>query len=324
MELTTPSVFGIKFADNANLCLYQPSIYQCNEQVTVSSMEFYKRLNNRIGEFFDDNFDWSGVMIAGGLISGLVERKADIKEYEMSDIDLFVYDNNQCKKNIIEKMQQIYNYFVKKFDFYAFIMIPDTTIMNIIIPGKCSIQVIGTLFKNEMEILQSFDMTHCQIGFNGNELVFTEDFIKAIRTKVTRITKNSIHAYRLVKTYYRGYSIQRPKYCYIKNVFHEYTQRDAASGRPHNSDKFYDIQKLPEIIDELIENPIVIQNLTKNYIPPIHKKNFTKEIAREEMKKIGESYAGNNKYLAINDCNMEIFIEDIRDKFGFVRMPFPI
>ena len=307
------TVFNINFSDNYNLCLYKPSNYKKNEQVTVSSMEFYKRLTKKIGEFIDDNFNWNNVIIAGGLISGMIEKKADMTEYQMSDIDIFVYGKN--KEAITNKIQYIYDYFSKKLDkkFYSFIIIPNTVTMNIVIPGKTSIQIIGTLFESEMEVLDSFDMTHCQIGFNGDNVIYTKNFIQAIQTKVTKITKKSIHAYRLVKANYRGYSIHKTDYCFIKNMFHEYTNDHL------NTDKIYAINNLD--IDMLIENPIVVQNLTKNYIPPIHDK-YTKEIVDNEMKIIGESYAGKDKYLVTNDYNTTIYMENISDKFSFLRMPF--
>lgn len=186
-----------------NLCLinHQNINYAHNDFVTTSSFEFYGRLHKIIGEFIDENFDRNNIIIAGGLISGLIEKKYDPTEYNLSDVDIFVY--GESKSIIVEKIQQIYDYFVKKMNkkFYAFAYHPGCAMVNIIIPGKISIQIIGTLFKNATEVLKSFDLTCCQIGFDGHKIIFTDEFIEAIRTRITKITTKSIHAYRLVKTY---------------------------------------------------------------------------------------------------------------------------
>ncbi|BCS83555.1 hypothetical protein QLL95_gp0568 [Cotonvirus japonicus] len=321
-ELTTHSAFGLKFRNN-NLCLHTNSDYKQDHDVTVSMIKFIRRFLNKVDDLFDD-FDWSNTIIAGGLISGMLETKSQQSEYASSDIDIFVYGS---KKTVTSKIQSIYQYFIEKLDkkFYGFMFTPMSAILNIVIPDKFSIQIIGTRFNSEMEVLESFDFTHCQVGYNGNSVVNTKDFIKAITTKTTRLTGRSVHAYRLVKAYHRGYSIERPEYCYVKNIFHEYTefQNKIPGQRPDisNTDKFYDINDLENIIHELEENPIVIQNLTKNYIP-----NSKSELSDdEEMKKIGELYAGKNKYTFVcsPNNNNDVFIDDVSHLIEFVRIPFP-
>ena len=128
----------------------------------------------------------------------------------------------------------------------------------------------------------------------------------------------------MVKCYYRGYSIKKPTNlknddtCYIKNIFHEYSPDP---NGPINSDKIYDINKLEEIINELISNPIVIKNLSKNYIPKLELP-ITKEYIYETMVKIGETYAGINKYKFLNNYDFDTFIEDIKPLLIFTGMPF--
>ena len=322
-ELTTQSVFGLRNEIKNSLCLYNKNAYYPpDSNITVSNFEFNKRLINKIGEFIGDDFDWSNVLIAGGLISGLIDSKFYHYDYAQSDVDVFIY--GQTRTIVTNKIQEIYDYLCTRVDgyCYSFVYTPNTPIINIIMPGECSFQIIGTLFKTKMEVLESFDMTHCQIGYDGNGVVFTKEFINAINSRVTVITKRSIHAYRLVKAYNRGYSIADPEYCYIKNIFHEYTTGvDNACNFPRNNNGYYDVHNLQNIIDELANNKIVQQNLTKNYIPPKHD-IYTKEIVDEEMKKIGELYAGEDKYIFVNDCNYSLSIDNIEYLIKFVRMPF--
>ncbi len=315
IEVTSQSVFDLKCNNDSDLCLISPSRYMKGDKITTSFFEFFKRINNKIGELIDGDFNWSNIIIAGGLISGLMESRPDLTEYQLSDVDIFVYGN---KNTVVNKIQEIYEYFVKKLNkkFYAFVYTPNTPIICIVIPGKCAIQIIGTNFQNWKEVLESFDLTHCQVGFDGTHVLYTDDYVEAVKTRITKITKGSIHAYRLVKTYNRGYSIKRPKFCYIRNIFHEYT---SLAGRQFaNTDKDYDIDDLQNIIEELSNNQIVINNLTKNYIPAIDSVNTIKD----EMEKIGTLYAGENKYKYINNNGSNIFVEDIKHLLIFTRMPF--
>lgn len=320
--LTTQSVFSLTNENKIKLCIYNKNVCSSNGKITVSNYEFSRRLIKKIGKFIAEDFDWSNVLVAGGLISGIIDSNFDPKEYEQTDVDIFVYGLNSTKAT--KKIQEIHDYLIRRLDghCYSFVYTPNTPIVNVIIPGECSFQIIGTLFKTKMEVLGSFDMTHCQIGYDETGIVYTPEFINAITTRVTAITTVSIHAYRLVKAYRRGYSIADPKLCYVKNIFHEYTaepEDDKCAGC--NTDKFYDIHNLQNIIDELEKNEIVQQNLTKNYIPPKHD-FYTKEILDEEMKKIGELYAGKGRYIFTNSCDGNLFNSDLANLIKFVRMPF--
>ena len=310
---TTQSVFSISIQKKIDLCLYNKNSDKLIKNIsTVSNYEFSKRLIDKLGKYIDENFDWSNVLIAGGLISGLIDSDYDVKKYEQSDIDIFVYGLDN--KKVMRIIQYIYEYFSIKLknNFYSFAYIPHSSIISIVIPGECTLQIIGTLFETKMDVLRSFDMTHCQVGYDDKGIIYTSEFIDAITSRTTVITTKSVNAYRLVKAYHRGYSIADPEYCYIKNIFHKYTNEH----RPKNTDKFYDIHKLQYIIEELENNVIVQQNLTKNYIPPKHLE-YTKEILDEEMKKIGELHAGKDQYIFINDCINSVYVENITELIKF-------
>jgi hypothetical protein len=300
------SVFELEFEknDNANLCLLSPSKYKEGDKVTTSMYSFYNRLYKKIGIFIDEDFQWSNIIIAGGLISGLIESQPAIIEYQQSDVDIFVFGTEEIVR---KKIQYIYDYFVKKLEkkFYSFMYTPNVPIICIVIPGECSIQIIGTEFLTALGVLNSFDFSHCQVGFDGNQILYTDAFIDTVKSRITKITKHNVHAYRLVKAYKRGYSIIKPKYgCSIKNIFQNYTTED---GTFVPSDESYDIHDLQQIITELSNNPIVQKNLTKNYIPKIDS-IYSHSI---EMIIIGTLYAGENKYQILNDHNNEIFVKDI-------------
>lgn len=285
-EVTTQNVFGITADFSPKLVLSQERHCPLGTKITVSQMEFYKKLYDKINCVIDDKFDWTNVLLAGGLITGLLDKHDnttlshayDPKSYDNSDIDLFIYGDNKTVTNTI---QRIYTYFKNKFvGFYAFAY-KRSAIFTFLIPGKPVIQLIGNAprcnINDPISILKSFDMTHCQVGFDGEKLIYTDKFYEAIKTKETEITTSSIHAYRLVKAYKRGYSIVKPpRDVYIKNYFHTYTKdlpENASSSTtttkfPPNTDKYRYIANLQTDIHELLTNPIVLKNLEKNYVPP--------------------------------------------------------
>ena len=265
VDLTNQSVFS-QCKTGTSLALTAPPVYKSKEQTTVTSIKFNMRLGEIFSEF--DDFDWSNVLLAGGLVSGLLETKYDKTMYTESDLDLFLYGKNQ--KEMKEAYIRTYEYFKKKFGtIYSFIY-NNSMVVTILSPKfRRVIQLIGTEFSKPIDIIKNFDLTHCQVGFDGQNVIYTSEFIKSIQTRITKITKFSIHAYRLVKAYQRGYSIETPENdMYIKNYFHTYTyNQDEPNKPPKNTDKIWFVHNLQENIDELIANPIVQQNMKKNYIP---------------------------------------------------------
>lgn len=328
-NVTTSSVFGLLYNDD-NYCLVPSNIcYNKNEKVTVSSMEFYSRFNKQLGSIIGPDFDWRNIIIAGGFISGLLETKMCPEDYALSDVDIFIYGDRAIMHNVWQRM---YDYFWKmtKGNCYIFFQraCPNFPLMNIIIPqnviknlpsGK-NIQIVATEYSNPMDILKNFDFTHCQVGLTENGIICTDDFIASISEKKTKITSSTVHLYRILKAYHRGYAIIKPKYSYIKNVFHNYEFisvgstsdrnpppapsdkeiRSVGYGQYRNRDKNWNFDELANQIEEIKNNSIVVQNMTKNYIPNLLRvDDLTPYYIEEEIHKIGNSYAGKGNYYFI-------------------------
>lgn len=282
-QSTNASPFSIK-TDGIDLMLTAPNKkYKSEECTTISNLyTFYERFKTVTNdmELFKD-FDWTGCLLGGGLIHGLMEAKFDKEEYEHSDFDIFVYSTikgnpDEENKNVINKMKEIYTYFSNKFTSVhgtklSIDFIYDYSYVITILPfpfKTTQIQIIGTNKSNPIDVLKAFDMTHCQVGFNG-EIICTNEYIKAMKNMVTKITKHSIHAYRIVKAYNRGFSIAMPeKEIYIKNYFGiDGYKQDDKTKMLTRTDKHWDYKKMEEQIKELIDNDIVKKNLSKNYFP---------------------------------------------------------
>lgn len=184
--ISDQGVFDLTIKKSSKNFLQKNYKYEMNDKITVSRSEFFNRLNNKFGDLFD-NFDWSNTIMSGGLIYGLIETKYDPQEYANSDIDLFIYGDETTVK---EKMQYIYNYFVIKLNkkFFAFIH-KTSSIITIVIPCKISVQIIYKQFRYLIDIFKFPDFTHCQVGYDGSNILYTNEFIEAITTKVTKFTK---------------------------------------------------------------------------------------------------------------------------------------
>lgn len=83
---TTMNPFNLTY-NKSHILIPCPDVkYSDGDLVTVSKLTFYHRLSNELGNLFD----WTGIFIAGGFLSGLTETKYDPKLYTYSDIDMYV------------------------------------------------------------------------------------------------------------------------------------------------------------------------------------------------------------------------------------------
>lgn len=256
------SLFSLKCNNNNNLILSTPSKYKFDESVICSESEFKYRICELFSYFKD--FDWTNVMFAGGLLSAMMEQKYDPLNFAKSDIDLFITDSKDYER--------VYNYFKSKFNkVYSFGYIY-SNVINIITPEfNRSIQLIGLFdsknkktFESFEAVLKGFDLSHCQVGFTGNNIIYTDEFMNTMKNRISTISGDKVHAYRIVKAVQRGYSIAAPtQNIFVKNYFSNYT--DIKVPGLNHADKFRDIKNLD--LGELIGNTIVQKNLNKYYIP---------------------------------------------------------
>ena len=300
--------------NSGNVCLIAKSPYDKEEKVMVPKEKFMERFYERAGEFIDDKFNWDNVIVAGGLISGLLESKVDMDLYTDSTIDIFVYEgNNYNNKFVEEKMMQIYKYLTKNLDgkFFSYTRLyPQSGYYNynnvivITIPDKCVIKIFGVWFKNELSVIQSFDLSHCQVGFNGRAIIYTPEFEKAIASRITKPMVRYVQLYRLMKAYQRGYSIEKPTNSHgsIENFFQK--EGEDSLCCEFNSDR--------SNLEEALQDPLVIKNLARHYIPSIKSLNNTKSV-ETEIDKIKASI----NYPEITFVNCYGFENDIFDSDEF-------
>jgi hypothetical protein len=283
---------------NTGQCLIEGSNtiqYSIGEPVTVSKLLFMHRLYEQIGTLFDPPFKWDNIFLAGGLISGLLEVKYNPELYKDSDLDMYICSISLT--DLCTRMMYVLNY-IREHTKNCYFLISGTQrvcLIDCIIEGfPRRLQLIGLCGTNlaglfnintkdkiksvkcpsPSDVMSTFDMTHCQVAYDGNDLICTPEFIDCMITHHTVLNPQvqSIHAYRLVKAHLRGYSIMLPKHqVYIKNFFHRYgvvddPSKDEVARIPSLTDHVWEISNLKDQFPELLKNSIVQQNLHKNFM----------------------------------------------------------
>jgi hypothetical protein len=286
------SPFNLVSNDTETVMIKGPdtSSYKQGDTISVSKMTFMHRLYEQCGTLFDAPFDWDNIFLAGGFISGLLETKYDPDLYKESDIDMYI-----CAKNcqdLSKRVMKVIEHIKTRTKNVYFIISGDPNVMLIdcLIDGWTRrLQLIGVsrtggktvphieCIDNSpmiLNVIGCFDFTHCQVAFDGNEVVCTPEFIRSLTTRRTKINPlvHSIHGYRLIKAHIRGYTIIRPEHdVYIKNFFHRYgrsddPEKDASSKFKTLTDRIWHTYYMDKEFPELLVNPIVHQNLHKNFV----------------------------------------------------------
>lgn len=191
-----------------------------NEIYACSIQTLYARIDEHLPPVLKlKEFPWksqnSGCVIAGGFLQVLSNNVTyNVKQYDKSDIDLFIYgyedDSRILLNNIISLLSQ-YGY---TFSAYGITQLTQScirysiygSVINAINPAyKNTIQIVCTNNINFYQIIYRFDNSSVQIAFDGNKLYVTPDFNYHIVYGQAHIFPPYITADRIIKLYNRGY-----------------------------------------------------------------------------------------------------------------------
>ena len=312
------------------------SKYGSGEQVTVSKMTFYHRIYNELGELFDTPFSWDGIFVGGGFLTGLMEAKYDPELYKESDIDMYICADTVG--HLRERVKYVVDY-LKKHTKNVYFMTSGYEqgfLIDCLIDGwKRRLQLIGVTYASPCalfngfkksdklvcptpeQVISTFDLTHCQIAFNGN-VICTPEFVQAMQTRQTNINPQigSVHAYRLVKAYLRGFSIGKPEHkVFIKNFFRRtYAKEDFGKILPVKTDRMWHSFCLQQEFDELLKNPIVLQNLHKNFMI-----DFEKTTIKQHLEAINRLHGVTDNITVYNRHGYIIMQRESPDKEPFME-----
>ena len=266
---TTADLFGLT-CDTHGLLFSAPNKYLYGEKTTASKYDVMSRFFREMNGLFD-GFDWQHACIAGGLLTGLFEVKVDPKIYQNSDIDLFIYGDSlaETKKYFARTFAFISSKYKEKFH-VLLSKSHDYMILDFVIQGVTSrtLQMIGVSgIKTPRQLIGLFDLSHCQIAFDGNDLIGTSSFRNSMQTHQTQIMRESTSELRLYKTYQRGFSVLMPNHpVHVKN----------SKDLLENEDPYSLLQVvgLPDNLHEYTLDKLLSQNVISS---------FTHKPSREEV-----------------------------------------
>jgi len=173
-------------------------------------------VNNFSSKFYDifpkfKGFNFSNILIAGGCVSDILVNN------KIKDIDIFIYGLNE--EEATDRVYESINWFCQfnktiecifKDNYVEF---TTQTIINNEVINDTKIQIIFKLYDSINEILHSFDLGCCSVGFDGRNIYMTSlarlTYEMGYNILIpNKLTKNI--TYRLLKYIAKGFGIIFP------------------------------------------------------------------------------------------------------------------
>ena len=182
-----------------------PSISKINNykdgDVVLETPTKFKEKYNKFTNHTLDGLDWNNVIYTGSSLYLLVNPK--IKDFPVSsDIDLFVYGDNDVKVN---KIKYLCKFFKKKYKNNVFFC-REGCVVSVIIkhqygkPFYRNIQIINNYHKCPYDIIDNFDLSHAQIFYQNGSVYCSRRFAKYYPQMCSKIVTTKCIEYRLYKT----------------------------------------------------------------------------------------------------------------------------
>ena len=183
----------------------------------ITLEEFKYKLLHITDNIIGKEFPFEGCVIAGGALLNLIKNETfNIN----SDIDIWITGKYNNKKIYMSNILNYLSKFNCKFIQYT------ETIVNVILPNKIIIQIINTLYKNPITIINMFDLDIVKMYYDGknvyltptcvksicnNTIINSENFIIEDENKYYNFNKNTgltlpVKYYRIKKYIERGYN----------------------------------------------------------------------------------------------------------------------
>ena len=238
----------------------------------IISSHFKQNFNTYTQSLFD-GFNWSNVIIAGGLVNKIINPDFEdnlVKGfYDNSDIDMYLYGHTKTKKR---KLEYILNFLNDKLGTYY--LINFSNVITLIFPDyHCDIQIIIGNYKSPLQIVSDFDLSHLQMLYNGNSVKGTKFNLDALKTQTSKIMKQKITEKLASKTFMAGYSLENSDII-TNDVFYKIT--NTIHSLKLIFDKYYVPKKSlffrkkeKELYVNITSNICLqskLKNISKNYI----------------------------------------------------------
>jgi len=185
----------------------------CDEKIPVIIDNFgnYHSPFNKIKKFrakfhekypIFENFDFSNVLIAGGIFSGISFY------YANSDVDLFIYGLDE--EGSKQKLREIYEYICNQLPNQKIRVYVSKMSFTMLYGRHSKIQVILRRFRSIAHVLNSFDLGSSAIGYDGNNILVSALGLFAWRYLVNVINPRRFspnYVFRLTKYLNREFAI---------------------------------------------------------------------------------------------------------------------
>ena len=156
--------------------------------------------------------NWNNMIVAGGSVLAIYTND-QVKAESFSDIDIFLYGLSERGYN--SKLIEIYNSFRQVYTGEIQISRTQWAVTFIFGGGIKNVQIIVRGYNSELDVLNSFDIDCCKVGYNGSRVFGTPEFYRALYTGYNYVSGSNIslsYETRLAKYGRRGFKVYIPEY----------------------------------------------------------------------------------------------------------------
>ncbi len=175
-----------------------------SRSIVAAAEDAKLRLAELSMNIFDDSFDWTNVVIAGGSVCCALEEPFNKEIASLTDIDLFVH--GATREIRTAAAINLLKWFETKTKVYTSVV---GSVVNIYIPGlKRKFQIISAGDINRYSVIHRFDTTNIMWLYDGTNFYGTRASFAAVSTRDAELVNvGTIKNERLIKCLYKGYNL---------------------------------------------------------------------------------------------------------------------
>ena len=199
--------------------------YKLGDSMVVNHDEFVRRFNLVTNNMMLGDFPWDVAVVAGGMVSLLLDVNFDESLVKSSDIDIFIIGKEGESKK--DSFKRVLDWFDKSgrtvysvVGSVCTVYVPkidsnELTDSNMVINASSIgadryFQLISINTDNYQDVINNFDLSHIQVCYNGMEVYATYNAIKAMMERVTKMCNiRRTNMDRMIKSLYRGWNIEK-------------------------------------------------------------------------------------------------------------------
>ena len=191
--------------------------YKLGDSMVVNHDEFVRRFNLVTNNMMLGDFPWDVSVVAGGMVSLLLDVNFDESLVKSSDIDIFIIGKEgESKKDSFKRVLDWFDksgrtvYSVVGSVCTVYVPKVDDVSKTDLFGADRYFQLISINVDNYQDVINRFDLTHIQVCYNGVEVYATYKAVKAMMERVTVLwNSRRTNIDRMIKSLYRGWNIEK-------------------------------------------------------------------------------------------------------------------